>query len=223
MHDVATRPKPMTPAPAPASAEAGSWTLRVRNTWNRVLPMDHLLPDRQPYYVGSWVYVFGVVCIAALVWVVASGVVLSFMGPQWWHDTWFGHFVNSVHFWSVQMFFLFMVLHLWGQYFMAGWRDGRALTWMIGVVIFATSIITAFTGYLSQLNFASEFIAINAKDAMNGSGIGSFFNVLNFGQMYGLHVMLLPITVTFIVVVHIVMVRSRGVVKPIDPEGGAAK
>ena len=27
--------------------------------------MDHLLPDRQPYYVGSWVYVFGVITIAA--------------------------------------------------------------------------------------------------------------------------------------------------------------
>ncbi len=223
MPDVMTKPPSVSPAPASLNGHAGSWTLRVRNTWNRVLPMDHLLPDRQPYYVGSWVYVFGVVCIAALVWVVASGVVLSFMGPQWWHDTGLGHFVNSVHFWSVQMFFLFMVLHLWGQYFMAGWRDGRALTWMIGVVIFATSIITAFTGYLSQLNFASEFIGINAKDAMNGSGIGAFFNVLNFGQMYGLHVMLLPITVTFIVVVHIVMVRSRGVVKPIDPEGGAAR
>ncbi len=202
--------------------EDGSWTLRVRTIVGRVLPMEHLLPDRQPYYVGSWVYVFGVVCIAALAWVVLSGVVLSFMGPQWWHDTGIGRFFNSLHFWSVQMFFLFMVLHLWGQYFMAGWRDGRAATWLIGVVIFAISIVTAFTGYLSQLNFASEFIAINAKDAMNGSGIGVFFNVLNFGQMYGLHVMLLPVTVTFLVVAHIVMVRSRGVVKPIGPEGGAA-
>ena len=44
---------------------------------------------------------------------------------------------------------------------------------------------------------------------MNGAGIGRFFNVLNFGQMYGLHVMLLPIGVTFLVVVHIVMVRTR--------------
>src|SRR5579872_6821838 len=221
MHDVATRPKPMTPAPAPASAEAGSWTLRVRNTWNRVLPMDHLLPDRQPYYVGSWVYVFGVVTIAALAWVIASGVVLSFMGPQWWHDSSLGRFVNSLHFWSVQLFFFFMVLHLWGQYFMAGWRQGRAATWMIGVVIFASSILTAFTGYLSQQNFASQFIAANAKDAMNGGGIGAFFNVLNFGQMYGLHVMLLPIGITILVVMHIVMVRARGVVKPIDAEGGA--
>jgi hypothetical protein len=35
--------------------------------------------------------------------------------------------------------------------------------------------------------------------------------------------MLLPIAVTFLVVWHIVMVRARGVVKPIGPEGGAAK
>jgi len=116
-----------------------------------------------------------------------------------------------------QLFFFFMVLHLWGQYFMAGWRQGRAATWMIGVVIFGISVLTAFTGYLSQQNFASQFIAINAKDAMNGAGIGAFFNVLNFGQMYGLHVMLLPIGVTILVVIHIVLVRTRGVVKPIDP------
>jgi len=205
-----------------ATPDHGSWTLRTRQFVDRVLPMDHLLPHRQPYYVGSWVYVFGVITIAALVWVVISGVVLSFMGPQWWHTSSLGRFFNSLHFWSVQLFFLFMVLHLWGQYFMAGWRDGRAATWMIGVVIFAASILTAFTGYLSQQNFDSQFIAINAKDAMNSGGIGAFFNVLNFGQMYGLHVMLLPIAVTFLVVWHIVMVRVRGVVKPIGPEGGSA-
>jgi quinol-cytochrome oxidoreductase complex cytochrome b subunit len=212
---------------APADAEratAGkskSWTLRLRQAIDRDLPMDHLLPDRQPYYVGSWVYVFGVVTIAALAWVVVSGVALSFMGPQWWHDSRLGRFVNGLHFWSVQLFFIFMVLHLWGQYFMAGWRHGRAATWMIGVVIFGVSVLTAFTGYLSQQNFDAQFIAINAKDAMNSAGIGAFFNVLNFGQMYGLHIMLLPLGVTILVVLHIVMVRTRGVVKPIDPEGGA--
>jgi ubiquinol-cytochrome c reductase cytochrome b subunit len=209
------------PLPAPASAKPANWTARVRQMIEENLPMDHLLPHRMPYFVGSWVYVFGVVTIAALVWVVASGIVLSFMGPQWWHDSNLGHFVNSVHFWSVQLFFLFMVLHLWGQYFMASWRNGRAATWMIGVVIFGISILTAFTGYLSQENFASQFVAVNAKDAMNGAGIGAFFNVLNFGQMYGLHVMLLPIGVTVLVVMHIVMVRARGVVKPIDAEGVA--
>jgi quinol-cytochrome oxidoreductase complex cytochrome b subunit len=210
-----------SPRTVDSATDSRSWTLRTRLFIDKHLPMDHLLPDRQPYFVGSWVYVFGVVTIAALVWVVVSGVVLAFMGPQWWHVSSLGKFFNSLHFWSVQMFFIFMVLHLWGQYFAAGWRDGRAATWMIGVIIFGISILTAFTGYLSQQNLDSQFIAINAKDAMNGAGIGAFFNVLNFGQMYGLHVVLLPIAVILIVAVHIVLVRVRGVVKPIDPEGGA--
>jgi quinol-cytochrome oxidoreductase complex cytochrome b subunit len=187
----------------------------VRRWLGGALPLEHLLPDRQPYYVGSWVYVFGVMTIASLIWVFVSGIVLSIFGPQWWHSSDIGRFVNSVHFWSVQAFFVFIVLHLWGQYFMAGWRDGRAGTWVVGVVVFALSIVTAFTGYVSQQNFDSQWIAVNAKDAINGTGIGGFFNVLNFGQMYGLHVMLLPVLVTTLVAVHVIQVRLRGVVKPI--------
>ncbi len=196
-----------------------TWTGSVRGRLGSKLPLEHLLPDRQPVYVGSWVYVFGVATIAALIWVIASGVVLSFFGPQWWHVSGIGRFFNSMHFWSVQLFFAFMVLHLWGQFFMASWRDGRAKTWMVGGLIFAVSILTAFTGYLSQQNFDSQWIAVSAKDAFNSTGIGSFFNPLNFGQMYGLHVMLAPVAVIALVVIHIVMVRIKGVVKPIDSEG----
>jgi len=196
----------------------GSWTAAARRQLERRLPWENLLPDRQPSYVGSWVYVFGVVTIAALVWVVLSGVVLAAFGPQWWHLSSVGRFFNSLHFWSVQVFFVFMVLHLWGQYFMASWREGRAPTWMIGVVTFAISIVAAFTGYLSQQNFDAQYIAMNAKDAVNSTGVGGFFNVLNFGQMYGLHVMLLPIAIIALVFLHIVQVRMKGVVPPIGHE-----
>ncbi len=197
------------------STESSSWTLALRRFLQRSLPLKHLLPDRQPIFVGSWVYIFGVISIAGLIWVVASGMVLAFFGPQWWHQSGVGRFVNSLHLWSVQVFFVFMVLHLWGQYFMAGWRDGRAKTWMIGVVIFAFSIVTAFTGFISQQNFDGQWIAVNAKDATNAAGVGSFFNVLNFGQMYGLHVVLLPMLVATLVGVHVLLVRVHGVVRPI--------
>ena len=195
---------------------SSSWTARTREEMAARLPMENLLPDRQPYYVGSWVYVFGVVTIAALVLTVLSGVILALAGPDWWHFSAAGRFFNSLHFWSVQLFFVFMVLHLWGQYFMASWRGGRATTWMIGVVIFAISIAAAFTGYLSQQNFASQWIAVSAKDALNAAGLGAFFNVLNFGQMYGIHVMLLPAAIIVLVALHIVWVRMKGVVRPIE-------
>jgi quinol-cytochrome oxidoreductase complex cytochrome b subunit len=198
------------------AGEEGGWTAAVQRVVRRRLPLSELLPTRQPAYVGSWVYVFGVVTVAALVWVVVSGLVLVAFGPQWWHISSAGRFVNTLHFWSVQVFFIFMVLHLWGQFWGAGWRDGRASTWMVGVVIFLVSIVTAFTGYIAQQNFDAQWIAVNAKDAVNSTGLGAFFNPLNFGQMYGLHVMLFPTVITLLVVLHVVQVRMRGVVKPLD-------
>ena len=76
-----------------------------------------------------------------------------------------------------------MVIHLWGKFFMAAWRGNRRLTWITGVVTFVISVGAAFTGYLSQQNFDSQWISTQAKDGINASGAGAIFNVLNFGQM----------------------------------------
>lgn len=212
--------------PDPASEKVvadSNWTAAVRRAVEHRFPLENLLPDRQPFFVGSWVYVFGVVAITSLVWVIGSGVVLAFFGPGWWHVSGVGRFVNSLHFWSVQLFFLFAVLHLWGQYFMASWRDGRATTWVVGVLIFLAGLVTGFTGFIAQQNLDAQWIAVNAKDAINATGAGAFFNALDFGQAYGIHVMLLPIGVTMLVVFHVLQVRMRGVVRPIDsPAPGAS-
>src|SRR5260370_25919520 len=106
------------------SEQSPSWTVRVRRAIDRHLPMDHLLPVRQPYYVGSWVYVFGVFTIAALLWVVVSRVVLAFIWPQWSHDSRVGRFFNSLHSWSGQLFFIFILLHLCGHNFMTSLPAG---------------------------------------------------------------------------------------------------
>ena len=193
-----------------------SWTVRLRTRLSRTVPPGQLLPDRQPAYVKSWIYVFGVACLAALIWVVVSGVVLTIMGSLWWHTSSLGHFFNSTHLWSVELFFMFMVVHLWGKFFMAAWRGRRALTWITGAVAFIGSIGAAFTGYLSQTNFDSQWISTQAKDGLNSVGIGSVFNVLNTGQMLLWHVMLLPLMVGFLVIAHVVLVRRHGVVPPFD-------
>jgi ubiquinol-cytochrome c reductase cytochrome b subunit len=113
-----------------------------------------------------------------------------------------------------------MVIHLWGQFWMAAWRGRRALTWMSGVLCFVGSIGTAFTGYLSQSNLDSQWFSSQAKDGLNAVGIGAWFNVLDPGQMLLWHVMLLPMLVGLLVVVHLVLVRRHGVVPPIDAESG---
>ncbi len=206
-------PPALTGLPRPGDEHM--WTARLRAAAIRALPPGKLLPDRQPSYVASWIYVFGVLTLAALVVIVASGVVLVLKGPSWWHVSSTGLFFNSIHLWSVELFFFFMVLHLWGKFFMAAWRGRRALTWMTGVVTFAVSIATAFTGYLSQQNFDSQWISTQAKDGLNSVGVGAFFVVTNFGQMLLWHVLLLPVSVVVLVGLHLLLVRHRGVVRPL--------
>jgi hypothetical protein len=210
--------EPTDGAVGTALAPDRNWTARLRDAISERWPWHQLLPDRQPAYVHSWVYLFGIGAIASLLWIVVSGMVLVFFGPAWWHVSTAGRLVNSIHFWSVQLFFFSMVLHLWGQYWMASWRHGRAIVWVFGVVIFALAIGEAFTGYLSQQNLDAQWIALNGKDAINAVGVGSFFNILDYGQMFGLHVMLLPAAVVTFVAVHIAMVRRKGVVRPIGDE-----
>ena len=193
-----------------------SWTAGVRRWLLRDFPPEKALPDTQPEYVSSWIYVFGVATLAALFVVVGSGLVLTLEGPQWYHRSSAGHFVNSVHLWSVELFFVFMVVHLWGKYWMAAWRGHRALTWMTGVVCFLVSIGTAFTGYLIQTNLDAQWISTQAKDGLNSVGIGAWFNVLDVGQMLLFHVSLLPLVVAVVVVWHILLVRKHGVVPPLD-------
>ncbi|HET8604995.1 MAG TPA: cytochrome b N-terminal domain-containing protein [Marmoricola sp.] len=200
---------------------ATSWTVRLRDSLGRAVPAGQVLPDRQPVYVVSWIYLFGVLTLSAFLVVLASGAVLAMGGATWWHVSSLGHFVNSVHLWSVELFFAFMVIHLWGQFWMAAWRGRRTLTWVTGVVAFVCSIGTAFTGYLSQANFDSQWISTQAKDGLNAIGFGAFFNVLNPGQMLLWHVLLLPVAVGALAVVHVVLVRRHGVVPPIDaPDPG---
>jgi len=83
-----------------------------------------------------------------------------------------------------------------------------------GVVSFVVSIAAAFTGYLTQQNFDSQWISTQAKDGINATGAGAFWNVLNFGQMLMWHIVLLPIGVAIIAAMHVLLVRRRGIVPP---------
>ncbi len=192
------------------------WTSRLRRLWLAKLPPDKLLPDRQPAYVASWIYVFGVLSIAAFLVILATGLVLAFAGPAWYHSSSAGHLTNSLHFWGTQLFLMFMVIHLWGKFWMAAWRGRRALTWVTGVIAFVASIGTAFTGYLAQSNFDSQWISFEAKDGLNTVGVGAFFNVTNYGQMLLIHACLMPLVVGFLVVWHVLLVRRRGIVPPLE-------
>src|SRR6266516_1662714 len=219
-------PGTLAGSPGPGRADLGEtedkdmWTYRLRRWALRLLPPGKLLPDRQPAYVASWIYVFGVASLAALGVAIVSGFAIAIGGADWWHTNAVGHFFNSLHLWSVELFMALLVIHLWGKFWMAAWRGRRAMTWITGVIAFAASVVECFTGYLSQQNFDSQWISASGKDAFNPVGAGAFWNVMNFGQMLLWHVVLVPIVLVAITGAHILLVRVRGVAHPLTAHLG---
>lgn len=194
-----------------------SWTAPspwVRDVLVRNLPLRRLLPDREPSYVSSLLYTMGVLTLASLLVVIVSGVALALGGVQWWHTNTLGAGINSVHFWGVQAFFMFMAVHALTSFFTMAWRGGRGFTWVTGVLAFLLSVVTAFTGFLMMTNWDSQYIAEQAKDALNALGIGAVWNVMDVGQQFTLHVVVTSGLLGLVVLIHLGQIRRRGVVPP---------
>jgi quinol-cytochrome oxidoreductase complex cytochrome b subunit len=181
----------------------------------RNIPLEDALPTQMPVYVNSTAYLFGVSALSALGMLVLTGIVMAAFGPGWYHASKFGRFVNSLHFWSVQLFFAAIVLHFITKYFMAAWRDGRWTTWMIGVLAFGIAVFTGLTGFLAQTNWDAQWIAVQAKDAMNALGVGAFFNTMDTAQVLTLHVAVLPLALAALVGVHLFFIRRDSPVRPL--------
>lgn len=194
------------------------WTGSVRRWVRHNIPWSRLLPSSEPAYVASWTYTFGVATLSSLGVIILSGIVLAAGGPGWRHTSSFGKFVDATHMWSVQLFFFFMILHLVAQFLLATWRGRRGLTWAMGAIALLASVITALTGYVSQQNFEAQWIATQAKDGLNATGMGAFLNLLDTQQVLTMHVMVLPLAVALVVGIHILLVRLRGVCPPIGEE-----
>jgi quinol---cytochrome c reductase cytochrome b subunit, bacillus type len=187
---------------------------------HRNLTLEDALPTRMPAYVNSIWYLFGATALMGFLLLIITGIVMCAFGPTWYHFSRAGHYVNSMHFWSTQLFFFGLVLHLLAKFFMAAWRDRRWSTWVWGLLTMGVVIFTGLTGFLLQTSWDSQWIAVQAKDAMNAMGIGAFFNTLNTGQVLTIHVAVLPVVAIVFLGIHLFLVRRDSPVKPL-PRGQA--
>jgi ubiquinol-cytochrome c reductase cytochrome b subunit len=202
-----------------AMAEPGNWMAALRRYAQRYWPYERLLPSDEPVYVTRLFYMFGSLALMSFVSLIITGVVLMFKGPLWWHTSTAGLFFNSLHFWSVQIFFFFIFVHFGSSFFTAAWRGGRGFTWLLGIITFFIAVLTGLTGYVAQSNFDGQYIGQQAKDAMNAVGLGYVLNLMNFDNVIGWHVVILPLAVAGCLALHLLGVRRHGVVAPFPAEG----
>jgi len=205
---------PGNPAALPPELR-GTWDERAREWILRTWPPSQVLPAAEPVYVKSWLYAFGVATLASLVILVVSGIVLAVFGPEWWLHGKVGGWFGALHYWAVQLFFLFMFAHFIAVFLMGAFR-GRRVTWMLGVLSFICAAVTGLTGFAALQNFEGQWVTTQAKDAINSTGVGGLLNLLDTGRILTLHVVVLPALVLIVVALHVLWVRKHGIAPPYD-------
>ena len=198
------------------------------------LTKDFLTED-VPGGVSYW-YTFGSATLIALVIQIVTGIFLTFYyspsATTAWASTKFiyekvtlGQFVISLHYWGASAMIVLMTMHLlqtlvWGAY-----KKPREMQWVVGVLLFFTTLAMGLTGYLLPWDLDAYFatqVSINIAGTVPviGTAIanflqdGSTMGTLTIGRFYGLHVWLTPILILLLVGAHLAIFRHNGAAGP---------
>ncbi len=167
-----------------------------------------------PSYGNKLFYSLGFLTMISFVGLIISGVTMVFFGPAWWLTDGLGKYVRSVHLWATQAFVLFMILHLLVVFFTSGFRKPRRLTWVFGVVMLFVALAETEYGYALRGDFSSQWRSLQGADFYNGSGLGHVINPLNYKQIYGIHIVVVPLVIIGLLSLHYLLVRVLGIAKP---------
>ena len=126
----------------------------------------------------------------------------------------FGQYVRNVHRWSAHLMVLAVAMHMAKVFYRGAYKAPREFNWVIGVVLFALTLLMSFTGYLlpwDQLAFwavtvGSEmagYVPFAGEQTqsmlLGGEEVGSTA-LLRF---YVLHVAVLPVLMVFFLMIHL--------------------
>jgi ubiquinol-cytochrome c reductase cytochrome b subunit len=167
-----------------------------------------------PSYANKVFYSLGFLSAISFLILVVTGIIMAAAGPHWWITSPVGQYLRSFHLWATQAFVVFILLHLTIVLLTSGYRGARKFTWVLGVFMFLFALAEAEFGYVLRGDFSSQYRSLQGADLYNGSGIGWVLNNLNTGQVMGIHIALLPLTLIALIVAHYFLVRVLGISKP---------
>ncbi len=167
-----------------------------------------------PSYGNKFFYSLGFLSMISFLTLVVTGTVMALYGPTWWLTSGLGTYTRSVHLWATQAFVLFIILHLLVVFFTSGFRKPRRLTWVLGVLMLFVVLAETEFGYVLRGDYSSQWRGLQGADFYNGGGLGNFINPLNFGQIYGIHIVVVPLTLLGLLFLHYLLVRVLGIAKP---------
>jgi len=141
----------------------------------------------------------------------------------------FGWLIRSVHHWAANGMIIFMVLHLLRVFVQGAYKYPRELIWLVGAGLLMVTIGFGFTGYLlpwDQKAFWATVVGTEIAKAVPFIG-DSLLQLLRGGEdvtdatlsrFFGMHVLVLPLSLAGLLVIHLTIVHQLGLANPKRPE-----
>jgi quinol-cytochrome oxidoreductase complex cytochrome b subunit len=150
-----------------------------------------------------------------------------------------GWLYRQVHAWGANLMVLVVFLHMLRTFFMGSYKKPRELTWVAGVFLFILTLSFGFTGYLlpwNQLAYWATTVGTEVAGSIPVAGEwiktllrgGSSLGSETLARFFVVHVIVLPWIVFFLIMLHLVLVRTQGIAtmervgeeKKLDPKEG---
>lgn len=190
----------------------------MSSKWPLTAALRQTMIQEVPAYANKLFYSLGFLSMTCFVILIATGVVMAAYGPDWWLTSSTGHYFRSIHLWATQAFVLFIILHLTIVFLTSGFKKPRRLTWVIGALMFVFVLLEAEFGYVLRGDFSSQWRALQGADLYNGTGLGAWLNNVNYRQIYGIHVVAVPVIIIGLLFLHYLRIRYLGIAKPYKPD-----
>jgi cytochrome b6 len=190
-----------------------------------------------PEHRRSFWYFFGGICLFLFIIQVLTGLLLllyytpsvdaahesiQFIMSQ----VKFGWLVRSVHSWTANILVGIIFVHMFSTFFLKAYRPPRELTWITGFLLLVLFLAFGFSGYLLPWNELSFFATRVGTDIAGvipivGKTLKTFIlggpevSGATLTRFFWLHVAVLPAFALAIISIHIILVQTLGMSKPI--------
>ena len=179
-------------------------------------PFSGLFKKAAPSYAESYWYCMGGITFLSFLYLVASGILLAWLGPFWWLTSPVGLFLKSTHYWSAQAFFFFLVLHLVRVWATGSYRGRRWINWVIGGTTLLLALGENLFGLLARGDWESQFVSMHSDNMLFVQPFFfSLFKPGDFTTDLSIHVALIPVLMLALILAHLMLVRLQGIARPL--------
>lgn len=198
-----------------------------------------------PADVLTWHRFFGALLIVLLVLLFLSGAFMAFYyspAPGFAYDSVdfalysvpFGAIIKGIHHYGWNLFLIVLGLHLIRAFLVGAYKPPRQLVWISGVMILLLVPAFIITGDLlpwDQKGYWSTQVRISIIDSIPIFGDmiirllqgGPLTGIVALTRFYVLHILFLPLFIILLIILHIHLLRHRGITQASSGFQSAAK